>query len=108
MELVDWIVILAVILMAIAFFCARTSANWPRENRTRRLTGMRMLIQAACAMWMALLIAARGLFTSNGLAGLRPQPLHAVTLVAILIVCACYWSIRGSKLLKPRQLFTPH
>jgi hypothetical protein len=108
MELVDWIIILAVILMAIAFFCARTSANWSRENRIRRLTGMRMLVQAACAIWIALLIVARGLFTINGIAGLRPAPLHALTLVAILIVCACYWSIRGSKLLKPRQLFSTH
>jgi hypothetical protein len=108
MELVDWIIILAVILMAIAFFCARTSASWSRENRTRRLTGMRMLAQAACAMWIALLIVARGLFTIDGLAGLRPKPLHVLALVAILIVCACYWSIRGSKLLKPRQLFTTH
>ena len=24
--------------------------------------------------------------------------------VAILIACGCYWSIRGSKLLKPRRL----
>ena len=34
-------------LMAIAFFCARTPANWSRENRARRLTGTRMLVQAA-------------------------------------------------------------
>ena len=59
-------------------------------------------------MWIALLIVARALFTINGLAGLRPTPLHALTLVAMLIACACYWSIRGSKLLKPRQLFTTH
>ncbi|MGF6569550.1 hypothetical protein ABH945_001626 [Paraburkholderia sp. GAS333] len=108
MELVDWIVILAVMLMAIAFFCARKPVNWSRENRTRRLAGMRMLVQAACAMWIALLIVARALFTINGLAGLRPTPLHALTLVTMLIACACYWSIRGSKLLKPRQLFTTH
>ena len=60
MELVDWIVVLAVILMAIAFFCARTPANWSRQNRTRRLAGTRMLIQAACALWAAVLVLARG------------------------------------------------
>lgn len=108
MELMDWIVILAVILIAIAFFCVRTPASWSHGNRTRRLTGMRMLVQAACAIWVAVLIVARGLFTINGLAGLRPTPLHALTLIAILVVCACYWSIRGSRLLKPRQLFGAH
>jgi hypothetical protein len=108
MELVDWIVILAVMLMAIAFFCARRPVSWSRENRTRRLAGTRLLIQAACAVWVALLIVARGLFMANGLAGLRPSPVYALTAVAILLACACYWSIRGSRLLKPRQLFAAH
>jgi hypothetical protein len=108
MELVDWIVILAVILMAIAFFCARTPTNWSRQNRTRRLAGIRMLIQAACSLWVALLIVARDLFVIHGLAGLRPAPLQAVMGAAILIACGCYWSIRGSRLLKPRRIFASH
>jgi hypothetical protein len=106
MELTDWIVILAVTLMAIAFFCGRTPANWSRENRARRLAGMRMLVQAACSMWVALLIIARGLFALDGLLGLRPAPLYALAGAAILIGCGCYWSIRGRRLLKPRRLFT--
>jgi hypothetical protein len=106
MQLTDWIVILAVVLMAIAFFCGRTPANWSRENRARRLAGTRLLIQAACSVWAALLIAARGLFALDGLLGLRPAPLEALTGVAILIAFGCYWSIRGSKMLKPRRLFT--
>ncbi|MFM0226653.1 hypothetical protein [Paraburkholderia dipogonis] len=106
MELTDWIVILAVVLMAIAFFCGRTPANWSRENRARRLAGTRMLFQAACSVWAALLLAARGLFALDGLPGLHPAPLEALTGVAILIACGCYWSIRGSKMLKPRRLFT--
>ncbi|MFM0118228.1 hypothetical protein P0D73_05235 [Paraburkholderia sp. RL18-101-BIB-B] len=106
MQLTDWIVILAVVLMAIAFFCRRTPANWSRENRARRLAGTRMLAQAACSVWAALLIAARGLFALDGLLGLRPAPLEALTGVAILIACGCYWSIRGSRMLKPRRLFT--
>ncbi|WNC88456.1 hypothetical protein RI103_12065 [Paraburkholderia sp. FT54] len=106
MELTDWIVILAVVLMAIAFFCGRTPATWSHENRARRLAGTRMLGQAACSVWAALLIATRGLFALDGVAGLRPAPLEALTGVSILIACACYWSIRGSKLLKPRRLFT--
>lgn len=108
MELTDWIVILAVTLMAIAFFCARTPANWSRENRARRLAGTRMLVQAACSLWAALLIAARGLFALDGLPSLHPAPLEALTGIAVLICCGCYWSIRGSKLLKPRRLFTAY
>ncbi|MEM5458750.1 hypothetical protein VSR69_28425 [Paraburkholderia phytofirmans] len=106
MQLTDWIVILAVVLMAIAFFCGRTPASWSRENRARRLAGTRMLAQAACSVWAALLIAARGLFALDGLLGLRPAPLEALTGVAILIAFGCYWSIRGSRMLKPRRLFT--
>ncbi|MFM0501653.1 hypothetical protein [Paraburkholderia caffeinilytica] len=108
MELTDWIVILAVTLMAIAFFCAHTPANWSRENRARRLAGTRMLAQAACSLWTALLILARGLFVLDGLPGLHPAPLEALTGAAILLACGCYWSIRGSKLLKPRRLFTAY
>ena len=108
MELTDWIVMLAVTLMAIAFFCARTPANWSRENRARRLTGTRMLVQAACSLWAALLIVAHGLFALDGLPGLHPAPREVLTGVAILLVCGCYWSIRGSKLLKPRRLFTAY
>lgn len=103
MELIDWIVILAITLMAIAFFCARTPTN-----RSRRLTGTRMLVQAACSLWAALLIIARGLFAIDGLGGVRLAPINALLGVAILLACGCYWSIRGSKLLKPRRLFAAH
>ncbi|WGS51337.1 hypothetical protein LFL96_07485 [Paraburkholderia sp. D15] len=106
MELTDWIVILAVTLMAIAFFCARTSADWSRENRARRLTGTRLLAQAACSVWAALLIVERSVFTLQGLAGWHPGPLQALTSVAMLAACGGYWSIRAGKLLKPRRLFT--
>jgi hypothetical protein len=108
MELVDWIVILAVILMAIAFFCARRPASWSRRNRTRRLAGTRMLIQAACALWAAVLIMARDLFVIHGLAALRPAPLQALAGAAILVAFGCYWWIRGNRLLKPRRIFAMH
>jgi hypothetical protein len=35
----------------------------------------------------------------------QAAPVELLTGVAILIACGCYWSIRGSKLLKPRRLF---
>ncbi|EIF31634.1 hypothetical protein BCh11DRAFT_07164 [Burkholderia sp. Ch1-1] len=106
MELTDWIVILAVVLLTIAFFCGRAPANWSSENRARRLAGMRMLVQAAWSMWAALLLVARGLFALNGIHGVRPTPLQLMAGIAVLIACGCYWSIRGRQLLKPRRLFT--
>jgi hypothetical protein len=109
MDLTDWIVVLAVTLMAISFFCARTGAHWSRENRARRRAGARLLVQAACSLWAALLLLARGLFVLDGLPGLpglRPAPLEALVGVAVLVSCGCYWSIRASKLLRPRRLFS--
>ncbi|CAB3722849.1 hypothetical protein [Paraburkholderia rhynchosiae] len=105
MELTDWIVILAVILMTIAFRCARMPAGWSRENRARRLAGMRMLVQAACSLWAALLIVARCVFALDGLLGLRPTLKEVLIVVGMLLACGCYWSVRGSKLLKSRRLF---
>ncbi len=88
MELTDWIVILAVTLMAIAFFCARTPVSWSRENRARRLAGTRLLVQAACALWAALLILARGLFGFEGLLGVRPAHLRRSRASPFLSVAA--------------------
>jgi hypothetical protein len=105
MELTDWIVILAVTLVTIGLRCARTPAGWSRGNRARRLAGMRMLVQAACSLWAALLIVARCVFALDGVLGLRPTPHEVLAVVAILVACGCYWSIRGSKLLKSRRLF---
>ncbi|WP_345813720.1 hypothetical protein AAGS40_05560 [Paraburkholderia sp. PREW-6R] len=108
MELTDWIVVLAIALLAIAFFCARTPANGSRENRARRLAAARMFVQAACSWWAALLIVARCLFALDGLLGLRPAPLESLAGVAILFAFGCYCSIRGHQLLKPRRLFTAY
>jgi hypothetical protein len=108
MELTDWIVVLAVMLMAIAFFCARTPVGWARDNRARRLAGTRMLVQAACSLWAAVLIAARGLFAIDVLPGVHAAPLTVLIGAGVLICFGCYWSIRGRRLLKPRRLFTAH
>ncbi|MFM0739843.1 hypothetical protein PQQ51_21600 [Paraburkholderia xenovorans] len=106
MELTDWIVTLAIMLMVIAFFCVRTPAGWSREDRARRLGGLRMLAQAACSLWAALLLLARCLFTLDRLPGLQPSPFEALIIVAVLFGCGGYWSIRGARLLKPRRIFT--
>ncbi|SEA84432.1 hypothetical protein [Paraburkholderia sartisoli] len=105
MELTDWIVILAAALIAIAFFCLRAPTAWSLENRVRRFTGARLLVQAAIALWSALLLLQRGVFSLDDIAGLRPTP-HVVIACALMLgVAACYWSVRGTRLLKPRQLF---
>lgn len=106
MELTDWIIILAIVLIAIAFFCGRAPASWSLENRARRFTGTRLLVQAALALWTALLILVRGLFALDGLPGMRATPHTILTGAAVLVAFGCYWSIRGSKLLKPRRLFS--
>jgi hypothetical protein len=108
MELTDWIVILAIVLIAIAFFCGRAPASWSLENRARRFTGTRLLVQAALALWAALLLLVRGLFAFDSLPGMRLAPQTILMGAVILVVFGCYWSIRGSKLLKPRRLFTAY
>jgi hypothetical protein len=105
MKLIDWIVTLVIMLMAIAFFCARRLPTWPHNNRTRHMTGTRLLMQAACALWAALLCIAHGLFALEGLAGFRPTPIESFTGIAVLLACSCYWSVRGSRLLRPRRIF---
>jgi hypothetical protein len=106
MELTDWVVILAITLVAIAFFCARTQANWSMENRVRRLTGMRLLAQAALSWWVALLLVVRGVFALDGLLGLHPAPLEALAGATILVCCGGYWIVRAARLLKPRRRFS--
>ncbi len=105
MNLTDWIVILAVALMTIAFFCMRAPTAWSLENRMRRLTGTRLLAQAAIALWSALLLLQRGVFSPDDIAGQRPAPHVVLACALMLAVAACYWSVRGARLLKPRQLF---
>lgn len=108
MELTDWIVILAVALFAITLYCRRATVRWSLENRARRFTATRLLLQAVLSLWAALLILVRGLFALDGLLGMRPAPDTIITGAVVLIAFGCYWSIRGSKLLKPRRLFTAY
>ncbi|SDH68277.1 hypothetical protein [Paraburkholderia phenazinium] len=106
MELTDWIVILAIALIAIAFFCGRAPASWSLENRARRVTGTRLLVQAALSLWGAVLILVHGLFVLDGLLGMHAAPHTVLAVAALLVAFGCYWSVRGSKLLKPRRLFS--
>jgi len=65
MDLTNWIIILAAALLGVAFFCLRTRAEWSLENRARRRTGTRLIVQAVVASWSALLIVVHG---ASGLA----------------------------------------
>ncbi len=117
MDLTNWIIILAIALTAVAFFSVRAPANRSIENRARRITGTRLLAQAVLALWTALLIvlrslAALGTQSTTQLAAQQSASHSAQPAVligaAILVICGCYWLIRGSKLLKPRKLFTAY
>jgi hypothetical protein len=105
MDLTNWVIILAVALISLTFFCSRAPANWSMENRARRFTGTRLLAQAVLALWSASLVVVRGLFALGSRSfHLSPTTLLAGTLM--LIAASCYWSIRACKLLKPRRLFS--
>ena len=108
MELTDWIVILAVALFAIAFYCRRAPARWSLENRARRFTATRLLVQAALSLWAAVLILVRGLFALDGLLGMRAAPHTTIAGAVVLIAFGCDGPIRGSRRLKPRRLFTAY
>jgi hypothetical protein len=106
MELTDWIIMLAIVLFAISFFCGRAPASWSLENRARRFRGTRLLVQAALALWAALLLLARAFCVLDGLSGRSPAPHSLLAGVVVLFAFGCYWTIRACKLLKPRRLFT--
>jgi hypothetical protein len=109
MELMDWIVILAVALMAIAFYCSRSGRHATLGDRARHRRGTRLLMQGAIALWSALLALDRN-FVSPGAVpgmpfGLRLNA-HAVLAVSlVLVVAGCSWSMRGLRLVRTRQLF---
>jgi hypothetical protein len=106
MDLTNWVIILALALISIAFFCTRAPANWSLENRARRVTGTRLLAQAVLAFWAALLVVVRGLFTLGGKAATHVSPSTVIVSALLLMVASGYWSFRGRRLLKPRRLFS--
>jgi hypothetical protein len=106
MDLTNWIIILAAALLGVAFFCLRTRAEWSLENRARRRTGTRLIVQAVVASWSALLIVVHG---ASGLArSIVPHYTPSMLLLGALLlsVLGCYWFVRGARLLRPRKLFT--
>jgi hypothetical protein len=105
MNLTNWVIILAVALISLTFYCSRAPTSWSVDNRARRFTGTRLLAQAVLSFWSALLIVARGLFALGARTiHIAPELIFASAL--LLMAASCYWSIRGRKLLKPRRLFS--
>jgi hypothetical protein len=106
MDLTDWIVILAIALLAIAFFCPRVSRHATFADRARHRAGVRHLVQAALALWGALLTLER-CFVSPHAAPFGPSldPRAMLGAALVLALAGCIWSIRGHRLLRTRRLF---
>jgi hypothetical protein len=115
MELTDWIVVLAIALMAIAFYCSRSGRRAALADRARHRRGMRLLMQGAIAFWSALLVLDRSFVSPGALPALPPLPAapfglrlsaHAVLAVSlVLVVAGCSWTMRGLRLVRTRHLF---
>jgi hypothetical protein len=106
MALTDWVVLLAIVLMAIAFFCRPSNRRGTSAERARHVRGTRMLIQAAVALWGALLMLDRTFAAPADFAlASWLSPRGALALVFVLAVAGCLWSVRGRQLLKQRRLF---
>jgi len=105
MNLTDWVVSLAIVLMVIAFFCKRTRRRGTSGERARHARGTRMLIQAAIALWSALFVLERTLVSPDSSPIGHLNPHAALTVVLALAVVGCLWSIRGRSLLKQRRIF---
>ena len=115
MELTDWIVMLAIALMAIAFCCSRSGRHAALADRTRHRRGTRLLMQGAIALWSALLALDRSFVSPGALPGLSGTPgmpfglrLSAQAVLAlslVLVVAGCSWTLRGLRLVRTRHLF---
>lgn len=66
---------------------------------------MRTLALAALSLWMALLLIARGVFSTRGVPGVHAEPLVALSVAAALITLTACCAFRAIRLLKPRRLF---
>lgn len=118
MELTDWIVVLAISLMAIAFYCSRSGRRAALADRARHRRGTRLLMQGAIAFWSALLALDRSFVSPGALHALPARPAlpaapfglglsaHAVlALSLVLVVAGCSWTMRGLRLVRTRHLF---
>lgn len=106
MPFVDWIVVLAIALLALVFFGRDRQVRRPLAERARRRRGMRLLAQATIALWAALLTLQYGLTSAAGMPfGGNPSPQVVVESALILMAIGVVWLIRGGRLLRQRWMF---
>ncbi|CAG9246393.1 hypothetical protein [Paraburkholderia unamae] len=106
MNLTDWLVILAIALAAIAFFCSRNGRKGSLTDRARHAHGTRLLVQATLALWAALLVLERCFAGSVSVPfGLGASPRVALAVALALAAVGGIWSFRASRLLKARRIF---
>lgn len=116
MNLTDWIVILALVLVAIAFLCSRNRRRGSFVDRARRAQGRRLLMQAAVALWAAFLTLERCFVatsaTSSTAIGHAPvasvfalRPPVALGMALALGVVGIVWAFRATRLFKARRIF---
>ncbi|QGZ61739.1 hypothetical protein [Paraburkholderia acidisoli] len=113
MNLTDWVVILAIVLAAIAFLCPRNRRRGSFVDRARRAQGRRLLMQAAVALWGALLTLERCFVATSVTAAagraspsffLRPHV--ALGMALALAVVGLVWAFRACRLFKARRIFS--
>ncbi|WP_028204789.1 hypothetical protein [Paraburkholderia nodosa] len=107
MELTDWLVILAIALAAILFFCNRSGRKGSLTDRARHVHGTRLLLLGAFALWAALLMLVHSFVLPLG----EPFGIavsHHTTLAIALALAGlgAIWTFRASRLLKPRRIFS--
>jgi hypothetical protein len=106
MDLTDWLVILAIALAAIAFFCSRGGRKGNMIDRARHVHGTRLLMMAVFALWAALLMLQRSLIAPVGAPfGLALSPRMALATALALGAMGIIGSFRASRLLKARRIF---
>ena len=105
-DLTDWLVILAIALMAILFFCKRGGRKGSLTDRARHLHGTRLLLQGAFALWAALLMLDRSFVLPLSVPfGIARSPHTMLAAALALAGVGAIWSFRASRLLKPRRIF---
>jgi hypothetical protein len=106
MDLTDWLVILAIALAAIVFFCSRGGHKSNLTDRARHVHGTCLLLLGAVALWSALLML-QGTFMApvDTPFGHALSPRTALAVALALAAVGIVWSIRASRLLKARRIF---
>ncbi|HKT90946.1 MAG TPA: hypothetical protein VJS18_02110 [Paraburkholderia sp.] len=107
MDLTDWLVILAIALAAILFFCKRGARKGNLTDRARHQHGTRLLLQGAFALWAALLMLDRSFVLPISVPfGIAISPHTMLATALALAGVGAIWSFRASRLLKPRRIFS--